>query len=76
MTGNFDHFLDWSRDATAFCELLAKTPATLKILMKTKDEVEFLKIWIDWHAPIVGLTNIFILGPVEIHRELMVAAAR
>lgn len=50
----------WPHDATAICERIVRNRATLKILLKTRDELVFLRRWIEHHASVCGLENLVI----------------
>lgn len=52
--------LDWDREKDKICANIEKTPAVLKIVLKTKDDPFFLQQWIEHHVGIVGSANIII----------------
>jgi len=61
----FSQFMTWPGDSQAFYDAIVQNKATLKIVMKMKDEREFLEPWIRWHADICGEENIIILDNIS-----------
>jgi len=51
----------WDRDKAAITAAITSQFAPLKILLKTKDEPERLKLWLRHHGNIVGPENLIIL---------------
>lgn len=54
------NFLNWDTQQDLCCERIARNPATLKILLKTKNDPFFLERWIAHHHKIAGDGNIVI----------------
>ena len=52
--------LDWNQDEPEVCTRIARRPAVLKILLKTKNDPFFLRQWIEHHLSIAGPGNIII----------------
>lgn len=52
--------LTWGQDKYEVCKKIRAHEATLKIVLKTKDDYIMLDEWIDHHAAIVGLENLII----------------
>ncbi|MGQ0699104.1 MAG: glycosyltransferase family 2 protein [Panacagrimonas sp.] len=50
----------WEASQAQVCDRIRSTHATLKILLKTKNERDFLGKWIEHHAAIVGLEGLII----------------
>lgn len=50
----------WDRDRARICERIRGTAAPLKIVLKTKNEREFLRPWIALHARIAGPGNLLV----------------
>lgn len=46
--------LSWPADAEAICERIARVPAEIKFVLKTKNEVGLLERWIVHHLAIAG----------------------
>ena len=51
---------DWDESPGAVCREIRARPATMKIILKTKDEAFHLQPWIDHHARIAGPENLII----------------
>lgn len=54
------HFLHWEQSAAEICHQIRRKHTTLKILLKTKNERDFLKKWVDHHAAIAGIEGLVI----------------
>jgi hypothetical protein len=55
-----DTCVGWADHKEEICARIRKNRALLKIVLKTKDEVDFLRRWIDYHSNIVGPENLII----------------
>ena len=53
-------FLRWEQSAVEICDQIRRKHTTLKILLKTKNERDFLKQWVDHHAAIAGIEGLVI----------------
>ena len=51
---------DWADEKDAICRRIVANSARLKIVLKTRDETDFLQRWIDHHSKIAGLANLVI----------------
>jgi len=60
MSSRDSYLSQWEDSKADFLAGVASTKATLKILLKTKDDHYFLESWIQHHAKIVGLNNLII----------------
>jgi hypothetical protein len=56
----------WRHDKQQICEIIAKDFATLKIILKTKDEPERLRTWIAHHAGVAGSENLIIFDHMSV----------
>jgi hypothetical protein len=61
----------WDSQREQCCAQIARTPATLKILLKTKNDPYFLEPWIVHHHKIVGDGNIIIFDNMSDNDEVL-----
>lgn len=52
---------NWPEDSALIEKIVSSSKETLKILLKTKNEVHFLERWLQHHIPIIGNGRIIIL---------------
>lgn len=57
----FDELLSWPRDQEAVCRKIRQAHSPIKLILKTRDEIELLPLWIEWHADICGIENLVVL---------------
>lgn len=50
----------WGIHANNICDKITNRKSIFKILLKTKDEPEFLGGWIEYHSKIVGVENLIV----------------
>ena len=63
--------LSWERDKSAVCARIEQQTATLKIVLKIKNDPFFLGRWIRHHAQIVGLRNLIIFDNMSNHPAML-----
>jgi Glycosyl transferase family 2 len=56
----FNELPFWRADKEKICERIRSRRATLKIVVKAKDEKHFLRDWIAYHSAIVGHENLIV----------------
>jgi len=54
------YLMTWPADEDRLRQRVLRSKATLKIVLKTKDEIEFLDDWLRWHIAICGTENIIV----------------
>lgn len=60
MLNSQSKILSWDNDRADICDKILSTQATLKILLKTKDDLFFINEWISHHRKIVGSANLYV----------------
>ena len=61
---------DWDTDREACCRSIARRRATLKVLLKTRDDPFLLERWILHHRKIVGPDNLVIFDNMSTHPDV------
>lgn len=61
----------WDRDKSAICARISSHIAPFKILIKTKNEPNRLKNWIEHHSRIAGLDNLIIFDNMSTDQALL-----
>ena len=66
----FDTLDHWLQDADKIVKNIEQNYATLKIVLKIKDDIFFFKRWVEHHAKIVGYENLIIFDNMSSDPEL------
>lgn len=71
MLNSLSKILSWDNDRSNICEKISSSQATLKILLKTKDDLFFINDWISHHRKIVGSANLYIFDNESTEPKLL-----
>ena len=65
------HMLDWKISKDEICRRVRGNPGVLKIVLKTKDESDFLEWWVEHHSKIVGLESLIVFDNESTDRAVL-----
>ncbi len=61
--------LNWNTDATFVCDLIKAHSSFFKIGVKTKDDHDGIRAWIEYYSAIVGLENLLIFDNMSTDQD-------